>query len=302
MVNSEAIHFVIFITWVQEVKILALQAASCIPRPIMRFHDKNNAVHLLIDGGSCKVEVDQNSLEFQKALFFVHHEFPSLRPKFRKSIQFMCKPFFEAYQKARDKLSDVLQKESLQKSGTLIYSLGSGYTLTTFYDLETQLSGQEMVANGRIGIFANFDNNPLPNLVYYTQIKDNKAISFLPLTLVIDGFTDQANVSDVLKMILFIKYCPVETKIVARGKKVSHAHQEYLNKTSLPIELLDSTWFTTIVRSEGFAVDGHFRLQPFGPGRSERKLIWIAPHEKTGYVRKAGVLRTTGNLGERLGE
>jgi hypothetical protein len=268
----------------------------------MRFHDKNNAVHLLIEGRPCKVEVDQNSREFQKALFFIYHEFPEMRPKFRKCIQYMCKPFFEAYQKAREKLTVVVQKEPIQKSGTLIYSLGSGYTLTTFYDLETKYNGQEMVANGRIGIFANFDNTPMPILVYYTQIRENKATSFLPMSLFIDGFMDQANVSDVLKMILFIQHCPVETKLIAKGKKVAHADQEYLNKTSLPIEILDSTWFTTIVRSEGFAVGGHFRLQPVGPGRSERKLIWIEPYEKTGYVRKAGVLKTTDNPSERLGD
>src|SRR6185437_6692725 len=99
----------------------------------MRFHDKNNAVHLLTENGSSKVEIDQNSVEFQKAMFFINHEFPGMRPKFRKSIQYLCKPFYEAYVKAREKLSEVLQKEPIQKSGTLIYSLDSDYTLTTFY-------------------------------------------------------------------------------------------------------------------------------------------------------------------------
>jgi hypothetical protein len=53
---------------------------------------------------------------------------------------------------------------------------------------------------------------------------------------------------------------------------------------------LDSTWFTTIVRSEGFKVGGHFRMQPFGKNLSDRKLIWISPFDKNGYTRKAKIL------------
>jgi hypothetical protein len=95
-----------------------------------------------------------------------------------------------------------------------------------------------------------------------------------------------------------VAICPIETKIVAKGKKIAHGRQEYFNKTALPVEILDSTWFTTIVRREGFQVSGHFRLQPVGPERSERKLIWIDRYEKGGYVRKAGLLRGKENTSE----
>jgi hypothetical protein len=87
----------------------------------------------------------------------------------------------------------------------------------------------------------------------------------------------------------FIKYCPMETKFVAGGRKEHHVGQKYVNETKYKIEILDSTWFTTIVRSEGFGVTGHFRMQPWGPGMTQRRLQWIEPFEKHGYTRKARI-------------
>lgn len=62
---------------------------------------------------------------------------------------------------------------------------------------------------------------------------------------------------------------------------------KYFNETKSPIEILDSSWFTTIIRTEGFGVTGHFRLQPYGPGRTMKKWVYINDYEKHGYVRRA---------------
>ena len=99
-------------------------------------------------------------------------------------------------------------------------------------------------------------------------------------------------ITDLFSLILFIKYCPLETKIIAGGKKGNHVGNKYVNETKEEIEILDSTWFTTIIKSEGFRVGGHFRLQPFGPGLVMKKLIWIDPFDKTGYKREAKVLKS----------
>jgi hypothetical protein len=93
-----------------------------------------------------------------------------------------------------------------------------------------------------------------------------------------------------VKILTFLKYCPLETKIVKAGRKESHCGEKVLNETKVDIEYLDSTWFTTIIRTEGFGVQGHFRWQPCGPHNSERKLIYIAPFEKQGYTRTAKIL------------
>jgi hypothetical protein len=133
-----------------------------------------------------------------------------------------------------------------------------------------------------------------PYLFFYTQIENNDTITFLGLDAIRDGFQDQSIISDVLGLVLFMKFCEVETKIVPEGRKAVHLNEKYVNETKLPIEILDSTWFTTIVRSDGFTVGGEtggfFRWQPVGPGRSEKRLIWVAAFVKKGYTRKAKVL------------
>jgi hypothetical protein len=207
----------------------------------MRFHDKNNAVHLLSDTGSREVEIDPLSAELPLAAFFLHREFPAMRPRFRKSVQYMCKPFIEAYEDARKKLLEVLIKEPIHKSGTLIYGRGAGFTETIFYDLESKHNGQEIIYDGRIAIFACHPDKPLPRLSFYTQIKDGFIRTYQPMNLYQGGHNDSYIINDILGLLLFIQYCPLETKLVARGKKATHAREDYLNKTDWPIEIVDST-------------------------------------------------------------
>lgn len=91
-------------------------------------------------------------------------------------------------------------------------------------------------------------------------------------------------------MILFLKYCELETKIIKSNGRANHIGVKYVNETKSAIEVLDSTWFTTIVKSDGFMVRGHFRFQPYGPNNSLRRLQWIDGFEKEGYTRTAKVL------------
>lgn len=60
-----------------------------------------------------------------------------------------------------------------------------------------------------------------------------------------------------------------------------------INELKMPMTVVNSRWNITTIRNQGFAVSGHFRLQPCGAGHIDRKLIFIEPFEKKGYVRKA---------------
>lgn len=60
------------------------------------------------------------------------------------------------------------------------------------------------------------------------------------------------------------------------------------NDFRFPVTIVNKNWNLTIIRNEGFSVSGHFRLQPYGPGRTMNKLIFIEPFEKSGYKRVAG--------------
>lgn len=88
----------------------------------------------------------------------------------------------------------------------------------------------------------------------------------------------------------FKEFAEVETKFIGANKTVKEIGCKYVNDTKLDITYLDSKWFTNLVKSEGFNVRGHFRLQPFGEGLKQRKLIWINDFEKSGYTAKARIL------------
>ena len=53
------------------------------------------------------------------------------------------------------------------------------------------------------------------------------------------------------------------------------------------VNIIDSSYLTTIIHVDATNVRGHFRLQPHGPNNMDRKLIWINPYEKGEYKRTA---------------
>ncbi|MBG8555005.1 hypothetical protein [Hymenobacter guriensis] len=88
-----------------------------------------------------------------------------------------------------------------------------------------------------------------------------------------------------IQCLIFYKLTEPELLHVAAGKKQGTRKQGHYNATPYPITIVDSTWNKYIVRTEGFSVSGHFRLQRYGTGNAKLKLVWIKPYQKHGYVR-----------------
>lgn len=214
---------------------------------------------------------------------------------FRDKIRLLSRPFLEAYHKARPSFANIFDKEVMEESGTFLTQMGS-FTTTIFYYLNTRISGKDWLYDMNLMIFTKHTHADLPGMDCMVAISmDEEKATVKEKTFVYkgweDGGTDAAYwQSWLITLLLFIKYCPLETKFVAGGRKEHHVGQKYVNETRQKIEILDSTWFTTIVRSEGFGVSGHFRMQPYGPGLAQKRLQWIEPFEKTGYTRKAKIL------------
>lgn len=113
------------------------------------------------------------------------------------------------------------------------------------------------------------------------------------------AFGEDYNTADVLWLwlqttygyLVFKRYSDVEIETVAKEKTLKKSSilrgEKVNNFMGISVHLLDSHWFTTICRDEGFAVSGHFRLQPYKDG--SRKLIYIAPFVKHGYHRQARI-------------
>lgn len=75
-----------------------------------------------------------------------------------------------------------------------------------------------------------------------------------------------------------------EVLVPPGGKHGTRKSGKIINELKLPVTVVTSKWNITSIRTEGFDVSGHFRLQPVREGH---KMIWIDPFRKHGYVRKA---------------
>lgn len=112
--------------------------------------------------------------------------------------------------------------------------------------------------------------------------------------------TSLQNLSAWYIFLLFKKYANTETYSLEAGQKqfmkvdfspieCKTPEHKAKNEAGINVTVLDSLWYTTICREEGFMVSGHFRLQPCKDnlGQWTRKIIYIAAYEKHGYHRQA---------------
>jgi hypothetical protein len=100
-----------------------------------------------------------------------------------------------------------------------------------------------------------------------------------------------SNFDLVFRVIIFLKFTnPIVEIIEGRQSKQAPTSNQPANENiagpPFPVSVVDSTWNKFIVRTEGFDVSGHFRLQMCGVGHSEQRLVWVNPYQKNGYVRK----------------
>lgn len=99
----------------------------------------------------------------------------------------------------------------------------------------------------------------------------------------------------IAKIITFVELGDIEVTVLAGGKNNHKPKKEgkITNTSNYTVYVVDSSWNKLIIRTDGFAVMGHFRLQACGEGLSDRKLIWINAFEKHGYKRrpKAEILK-----------
>lgn len=91
---------------------------------------------------------------------------------------------------------------------------------------------------------------------------------------------------------LFKRYAKIETEYGKCGKTIRSRilNDKVRNNIPIDVKIMDSTWFTSIFRNEGFKVSGHFRLQPKKiNGEWVKELIYINEFEKHGYHRIAKI-------------
>lgn len=204
---------------------------------------------------------------------------------FRKKVQYITEPFYDAITLSLKKMlsDELIENLANGDSGVFIYkkyvtcyNLKDANETTIFIFYENKmiflLRGSN-IESRRISFFSE-TNYSIDHGPYYEY---EKTIGIVTMSLI--------------ATINFIKYATVETKQLAAGQKLKGIDCNYKNDTKSNVTILNSTWFTNLVKSDGFNVRGHFRLQPKKKdGEWTKELIWINDFEKHGYTRKAGIL------------
>jgi hypothetical protein len=89
-----------------------------------------------------------------------------------------------------------------------------------------------------------------------------------------------------IQLLLFIELSDTGIELLEPNQKTgTRKSGKVFNQTKTKIVVVDSKWNTMSVRTEGFLVSGHWRMQPCGTGMMERRIIWIDSFQKNGYVK-----------------
>ena len=90
-----------------------------------------------------------------------------------------------------------------------------------------------------------------------------------------------------LQILTYLFFGDITTRLVKAKQTLKlNSFSKFLNNSKTDITFVDTLWKERI-STEGFKVRGHFRLQPVGEGRKDKRLIWIDEFDKHGYNRKA---------------
>jgi hypothetical protein len=218
---------------------------------------------------------------------FIRKEFESITLGINNShIYHLSDSFLEAYEAAGDRIFESDLYDQIEDQNICLLT----NQLTTLLRIRTTPASK--IASVAFAMFLNngtlLSIGEMP-LDYSVGIPERNIIGFLSS----NEQNAHGHIFNCVLITLFIKYANVETVLLPAGRKVKGIECNYKNETNQRVVLLNSTWFTNLVKSDGFKVRGHFRLQPKKKdGEWTKELIWISDFVKTGYTAPARKLNT----------
>lgn len=203
-----------------------------------------------------------------------------------KNVYYASEMFSKAMDKALEKLDPLIREEGILQSVHEQCVIMDKMMTFFFLDLKDGSKRLITVAKEQCMFVADFDITPKG----FANVE--------AMTLRRDGMTGKDFIDMITyayEFLLFKKYGNVEIETIPANKMVRKSQilgEKVNNFMGIDVQVLDSRWFTTICREEGFLVSGHFRLQPCKDEQGEwtRKLIYISPYAKHGYHRLAPIV------------
>lgn len=265
----------------------------------MKINHKNTALGILDNPDTFPIYIPEytTAMTLADELSFEHNIRQSIKTSgfiesWKENIQYVTRPFYKAYQQSANKVKAIVTETAFEEAGTLIIPWPN-HTQTIFYALQSNGDKEKWEYEVLIAMFTkspHCESFGLDLFVYMSK-EDGDFIERIWKGFLEQGRDSSWWIADLMIFKTFLKHVDVETKVVNANRKEKHLGEKYVNETDYKVQILDSTYFTTISRTEGFGVRGHFRWQPFGPGMSQKRLQWISDYQKDGYTRVASILK-----------
>ena len=211
----------------------------------------------------------------------------------RFNIYLVSPTFFNAMQKSYDKLRPLMDEDKALQSVYEDAVFVIGERTLVFMKLTDDNYRFMEFRRDRLCHISDFSiNDDEDGLARY---KDMDTMTVANLGGYEDIWTPDLILYQQSFILFFKKYGNIDLEMLPAKKKVRRSELiggKVNNFMGIDVQVLDSRWFTTICRDEGFLVSGHFRLQPCKDENGEwtRKLIYINPYAKHGYHRLAPIV------------
>jgi len=176
--------------------------------------------------------------------------------------------------------------DSVYKAAELI-KVNKTFTGRTLKDISfgkyTYLMGKNVAVRFVVGVNAikGFYYNDKDNVAFEWGIEMEDGGYYFDLRF-------QELFTTIMQVLTFVELGDIEVKLLEAGRNNGKDKNKgkVTNTSNNTVFVVDSSWNQIIIRTDGFAVRGHFRLQPCGIGMKDRHLIWIDAFEKHGYKRR----------------
>lgn len=212
----------------------------------------------------------------------------------RFRIYMVSDTFFKAMMKSYDKLRPVMDEDNALRSVYEDAVFVIGERTLVFMRLKDDQFRFIEFRKGRMCHISDFSINDDADTTL-GKYQDMDTMTTYMMGDYEDIFTPDLILYQQSFILFFKKYGNVDLEMLPAKKAIRKSQllgEKVNNFMGIDVQVLDSRWFTTICRDEGFLVSGHFRLQPCKDeqGRWTRKLIYINPYAKQEYHRLAPII------------
>lgn len=248
---------------------------------------------------------DEGRMDLLKVYRNLNDDWPRLAPAFGFRVELVSRAFIEAVEQARDAFANNLEvcREYLKGKtfdGTLLIPhLNSSVSFHyRFNETGTAFDEQDVLQIGDSDCIVLYRGDGMVFATNTIHLADARTGETAPIeeankldgTL---GYLDNLD-SLLINYICFKRFANVTEKIVAQSgtrQARSLKPDDDINESSVSVRRMDATYYTTIVRTEGYPRRGFFRMQRYKENREwVHRLKWIDATYVSGYTRKASKL------------